>query len=58
MGWRGYNSLILHYGGGRKSKLSDNQLNGLKIKLESQDSWLVDDVKKIIKDEFNVEYEY
>ena len=54
----GYNSLIPHYGGGRKSKLSDKQLNNLKIKLESQDSWLVDDVKKLIKDEFNVKYEY
>ena len=54
----GYNSLIPHYSGGRKSKLSDKQLNDLKIKLESRDSWLVDDVKKLIKDEFNVEYEY
>ena len=54
----GYNSLIPHYGGGRKSKLSNKQINELKIKLESKDSWLVDDVKKLIKNEFNVEYEY
>ena len=54
----GYTSLIPHYGGGRKSKLSDKQLSDLKIKLEFQDSWLVDDVKKLINDEYNIEYEY
>lgn len=54
----GYNALIPHYGGGRSSKLSDEQLNDLKIKLSKKDSWLVDDVKKLIKREYNVEYEY
>ena len=54
----GYNALIPHYGGGRNSKLSDEQLNDLKIKLSKKDSWLVDDVKKLIKKEYDVEYEY
>lgn len=54
----GYDALIPHYGGGRSSKLSDKQLNDLKIKLSKKDSWLVDDVKKLIKSEYNVEYEY
>ena len=54
----GYDALIPHYGGGRSSKLSDKQLNNLKIKLSKKDSWLVDDVKKLIKSEYNVEYEY
>ena len=54
----GYYSLIPHYGGGRKSKLSDKQLKDLKIKLSQKDSWLVEDVKHLIKNEFNVEYEY
>ena len=45
----GYNLLIPHYGGGRKSKLSDKQLNDLKIKLESRDKWLVVDVKKFYR---------
>lgn len=54
----GYNALIPNYGGGRSSKLSDQQLNDLKVKLSEKDSWLVDDVKKLIKNEYNVEYEY
>lgn len=54
----GYNALIPHYGGGRNPKLSDQQLNDLKVKLSEKDSWLVDDVKKLIKNEYNVEYEY
>ena len=33
---RGYNSLIPHYGSERKSKLTEKQLNDLKIKLESK----------------------
>lgn len=54
----GYNALIPHYGGGRNSKLSNQQLKDLKIKLSQKDSWLVEDVKDLIKNEFNVEYEY
>ena len=54
----GYNALIPHYGGGRTSKLSEQQLSDLKSKLSKKDSWLVDDVKKLIKDEYDVEYEY
>ena len=54
----GYEALVPHYGGGRKPKLSDKQLDDLKIKLNAKDRWLVDDVKKLIKDEYGVEYKY
>ena len=39
----GYNALIPNYGGGHNPKLSDEQLNDLKIKLPKKDSWLVDE---------------
>ena len=54
----GYYALIPHYGGGRNSKLSEDKLNDLKIKLDSKDSWLVDDVKTLIEEEYGVEYTY
>lgn len=54
----GYEALVPHYGGGRNSKLSDKQLDDLKIKLNSKNAWLVDDVKKLIEDEYGVKYEY
>ena len=54
----GYESLIPHYGGGRSSKLTDKQLNDLKMKLNEKDSWLVVDVKNLIKEDYDVEYTY
>lgn len=54
----GYYALIPHYGGGRSSKLSEKQLNDLKVKLSKKDSWLVDEVRKLIKREYNVDYKY
>ena len=54
----GYNALIPHYGGGRKSKLSEEQINDLEIKLKTKDKWLVEDVRILIKEEFNVDYTY
>ena len=54
----GYYALIPHYGGGRNSKLSQKQLDDLKIKLDSKDSWLVDDVKTLIEEEYGVKYTY
>lgn len=54
----GYEALIPHYGGGRKSKLSNKQMNDLKLKLDSKDSWLVDEVKNLIEDEYDIYYEY
>lgn len=54
----GYQALIPRYGGGRSSKLSDNQMDDLKLKLDSKDSWLVDDVKNLIEEEYGTHYEY
>ena len=54
----GYNALIPHYGGGRKSKLSEKQIKDLKEILDTKDGWLVDDAKKLIEDKFKVEYGY
>ena len=44
--------------GGRKSKLSEEQINDLEIKLKTKDKWLVEDVRILIKEEFNVDYTY
>ena len=54
----GYEALVPHYGGGRNSKLSDEQMDDLKLKLDSKDSWLVDDVKNLIEEEYDTYYEY
>ena len=54
----GYNALIPHYGGGRKFKLNDNELEDLKKILKTQESWLIKDVEKLIKDRYDVEYGY
>ena len=40
----GYNALIPHYGGGRKSKLKENELKELTEILQKDDSWLIKDV--------------
>lgn len=50
--------MVPHYGGGKSSKLTDKQLNDLKNILNQKDSWLVKDVQKLIKDEYNIEYRY
>ena len=54
----GYNALIPHYGGGRKSKLSEEQIKNLEIKLKTKDKWLVEDVRILIKEEYSVDYTY
>ena len=54
----GYNALIPHYGGGRKFKLNDNELEDLKEILKTRESWLIKDVEKLIKDRYDVEYGY
>lgn len=54
----GYNALIPHYGGGRKSKLSEKQQEDLEIKLKTKDMWLVEDVRTLIKEEYSVDYTY
>ena len=54
----GYNALVPHYGGGRDSKLSEKQMGELRELLSQKDSWIVDEVQKLIKDKFNVDYTY
>ena len=54
----GYNALIPHYGGGRKSKLKENELKELTEILQKDDSWLIKDVEKLIKSKYDVEYGY
>ncbi len=54
----GYNSLIPHYGGGRKSKLKNKELDELKEILNTKESWLIKDVEKLIKEKYGVEYGY
>ena len=54
----GYNSLIPKYGGGRKSKLKNDELDELKEILIKKESWLINDVKNLIKEKYDVEYGY
>ena len=54
----GYNALVPHYGGGRDPKLTDEQLSELTDILNTKDKWIVNDVKKLIKEQFNVNYGY
>lgn len=57
----GYNGLIpkkRKKGGGRKPKLNKKQLKELEKILETQEEWLINDVKDIIKNEFKKEYTY
>jgi transposase len=54
----GYNALLPKSGQGRKTKLSENQLKELNDILSSKESWLVNDVLNLIKDNWNIEYSY
>ena len=54
----GYNALVPHYGGGRDPKLTDEQISKLSDILTTKDKWIVNDVKKLIKEQFNVNYSY
>ena len=54
----GYNQLIPHYGGGRKSKLKKEQQEELKEILKTKESWLINDVIKLIKEKYCIEYKY
>lgn len=54
----GYNALVPNYGGGRKSKLKEKDLEDLKKILKTQESWLIKDVEKLILERYNIEYGY
>ncbi len=52
----GYSGLIPRYAGGRPSKLSKKQKERLLELLHQKDNWTTDEVRNLIKKEFNVEY--
>ncbi len=52
----GYEGLKPKFAGGKPSKLSDNQKEQLKKILNKRDDWTTDEIKKLISDEFMVEY--
>lgn len=54
----GYNSLIPHYGGGRKPKLKNKELKELNEILNTKESWLIKDVENLIKERYGIEYGY
>ena len=51
-----YVGLIPKYAGGRPSKLRDDQKEKLKIVLNERDDWSTEEVRKLIFEEFGVEY--
>jgi putative transposase len=52
----GYEGLKPKFAGGKPSKLSDDQREQLKKILNKRDDWTTDEIKKLISDEFMVEY--
>ena len=52
----GYAALIPHFGGGRKSKLTDEQIKELRTWLENKDYWTTREVLELIKEKYGVEY--
>ena len=45
-----------NFGGGRKSKLTDEQIKGLRTLLENKDYWITREVLELIKEKYGVEY--
>jgi transposase len=54
----GYNSLLPKYSNGREPKLNEKQMKELSHILETKDGWLVNDVLKLIEEEWNIKYSY
>ncbi len=52
----GYAALIPHFGGGRKSKLTDEQMKELRLLLKNKDYWTTREVWDLIKEKYSVEY--
>lgn len=52
----GYNGLIPRYAGGKPSKLSDEEKEDLLVKLKLKNHWATNEVRNLIKQEYNVEY--
>lgn len=51
-----YEGLLHKSGAGRPSSLSDEEILKLKTILESKDYWTTEEVKDLIKHEFNIDY--
>jgi putative transposase len=45
-----------NFGGGRKSKLTDEQIQKLRTLLENKDYWTTREVLELIKEKYGVEY--
>ena len=45
-----------NFGGGRKPKLTDEQINELRTLLENKDYWTTREVMELIKEKYGVEY--
>ena len=52
----GYEGLIPEFGGGRPSKLTEDQKEELKEMLKKKDSWTTKEVQELIKENFGVSY--
>ncbi len=52
----GYEGIIPRFAGGRPSKLTDEEKIELKEILKERDDWTTKEIRKLICDEFNVEY--
>ena len=52
----GYAALKPHFCGGRKSKLTDEQMIELKSLLKKRDYWTTREVLELIKEEYGIEY--
>jgi len=52
----GYAGLIPRYAGGRPSKLTDDQKGELRAFLKERDDWTTGEIKRQIKERYNVEY--
>ncbi|CAD7773849.1 Homeodomain-like domain protein [Candidatus Methanoperedenaceae archaeon GB50] len=53
---RGYEGLIPDFGGGRPSKLTEEQKEELREMLKKKDSWTTKEVQEVIEAEFGVIY--
>jgi len=52
----GYVGLIPRYGGGRPSKLTEEQKKELKLLLKERDDWNTNEVRNLINEKFGVKY--
>jgi len=52
----GYVGLIPRYGGGRPSKLMEEQKKELKLLLKERDDWNTNEVRNLINEKFGVKY--